>query len=54
MKSQTKIKCHKKMKRKNVHDSKMSELNQYQCQTMSVLQNVNVRQCNDLVIVRLR
>ena len=44
----------KKMIRKNFQDSKISELNQHQCQTMSVLQNVSVRQCQDLVNVRVR
>ena len=42
------------MKRKNFQDSKMSELNQYQCQAMSMLQNVSLRQCQDLVNARLR
>ena len=40
------------MKRKNFQDLKMSELNQYQCETMSALQNVSVRQRQDLVNVR--
>ena len=32
----------KKMKRKNFQNSKMSELNQCQCQTMSVADNVRI------------
>ena len=44
----------KKMKRKNCQDLKMLELNQYQCQTMSMLQNVSLKQCQDLVNARLR
>ena len=42
------------MKRKNFQDLKMSELNQYESQTMSALQKVSVRQCQDLVNVRFR
>ena len=48
------MKSQKKLKRKNFQDSKMSELNQCQCQTKSPLQNVSVRQCQNLVNFRVR
>ena len=44
----------KKMKTKYFQNSNISELNQCECQTMSVLDNVSVRQCQDIVNVRLR
>ena len=48
------MKSQKTMTVKNFQDSKMSELNQCQCQTMSALQNASVRQCQNLVNIRLR
>ena len=44
----------KKKSQRKKENKTFSELNQCQCQTKSVLDNVSVRQCQDLVNVRLR
>ena len=42
MKSRKQLNLKKEMKTKNFQNSKMSELNQCQCQTMSVSDNVKI------------
>ena len=42
MKSQKQLNLKKQMKTKNFQNSKISELNQCQCQTMSVSDNVKI------------
>ena len=42
MKSQKQLNLKKEMKTKNLQNTKISELNQCQCQTMSVSDNVKI------------
>ena len=42
MQSQKQLNLKKEMETKNFQNSKMSELNQCQCQTMSVSENVKI------------
>ena len=54
MKSQKKNEISKKKKKKRNENTKFSELKKFRTQSTSVSDNVSVRQCQDLVNVRVR